>query len=881
MRFDFESDELGKEKTVGTVDERDLFVCYMGPEAWPSHLEATKSDRLPHLLAAAIKARKPEMMKSTELTICEEEGTESSLGDVLIFPDMIRYRGLTCSNVNTFVEEVLMKDADWHDGFLEAIRGSYVFVCCHESKDSKCGASGPALIRKFKEGIEAQGLGPQVIVRACSHLGGHECLGTVIIFSSDAKGEVTGHWYGYVSPDDVNLLLNKHMRQNETGDHIRRGQLGLSEEQHLEDLELKRVKNGITVLKKAGTGTGGEDNLMCSLQDIMDLSPEVENLEFDSSKMKETDAMYLAALAGDGVPQQIPPCPDAISSESRSEVEVPLQQAPSHQTAIIPQNANSENGAAEMNGHNTDGLEEENGRSAADKTILQRSEVEAPLQQAPSHQIAITPENANNEIEAAEVNGHNTDGLEEENGRSEVQLSTPLQKKAQPSDEVVWTGSAQSFVANLLKPIQVKPESFEPEALEPLPYHQRAMTEHIQDPNAADPTGLRNDIIKKKFLIPEDFNGEAVLDHSDVHKVRTAQELRNIIENTSGWLSARITKALLVNGSVFQIPVHMVIDKTYRKSGAVCVVRGEELPHVPVETSLYTHSLTAVLAERRPQYSHISDMVIEKHDFRGNLWARRRYSLQGDNEYHVLQWLPKVVEDTKAIKVNLEMKTQQAEEAPADDFSIKKCIAVVKTIEELSTDEKLQSEELTFTSCTQLSLRAFFRLDCERTGGRCSGQGAPVLEREWLGFKAASPTGGSRRDRVVGLLGCGPVLLLARRGGVAAPPSSLWCLLRPRAGCCRPWVASATMLQLGVAGSGRPGWVRLVESGRRLPTARWMAPAWWWRRHGAGGVRVSGYADQLPVAGCVGVWRPVLRVFACVASADADDAAPVGVVLPS
>ncbi|XP_048536363.1 uncharacterized protein LOC125514998 [Triticum urartu] len=628
MRFDFESDELGKEKTVGTVDERDLFVCYMGPEAWPSHLEATKSDRLPHLLAAAIKARKPEMMKSTELTICEEEGTESSLGDVLIFPDMIRYRGLTCSNVNTFVEEVLMKDADWHDGFLEAIRGSYVFVCCHESKDSKCGASGPALIRKFKEGIEAQGLGPQVIVRACSHLGGHECLGTVIIFSSDAKGEVTGHWYGYVSPDDVNLLLNKHMRQNETGDHIRRGQLGLSEEQHLEDLELKRVKNGITVLKKAGTGTGGEDNLMCSLQDIMDLSPEVENLEFDSSKMKETDAMYLAALAGDGVPQQ------------RSEVEVPLQQAPSHQTAIIPQNANSENGAAEMNGHNTDGLEEENGRSAADKTILQRSEVEAPLQQAPSHQIAITPENANNEIEAAEVNGHNTDGLEEENGRSEVQ------------------------------------------------------TEHIQDPNAADPTGLRNDIIKKKFLIPEDFNGEAVLDHSDVHKVRTAQELRNIIENTSGWLSARITKALLVNGSVFQIPVHMVIDKTYRKSGAVCVVRGEELPHVPVETSLYTHSLTAVLAERRPQYSHISDMVIEKHDFRGNLWARRRYSLQGDNEYHVLQWLPKVVEDTKAIKVNLEMKTQQAEEAPADDFSIKKCIAVVKTIEELSTDEKVGSFDI-------------------------------------------------------------------------------------------------------------------------------------------------------------------------------------------
>ena len=44
--------------------------------------------------------------------------------------------------------------------------------------------------------------------------------------------------------------------------------------------------------------------------------------------------------------------------------------------------------------------------------------------------------------------------------------------------------------------------------------------------------------------------------------------------------------------------------------------------------------------------------------------------------------------------MNLEMKTQQAEEAPADDFSIKKCIAVVKTIEELSTDEKVGSFDI-------------------------------------------------------------------------------------------------------------------------------------------------------------------------------------------
>ena len=87
-----------------------------------------------------------------------------------------------------------MKDADWHDGFLEAIRGSYVFVCCHGSRDKRCGVCGPALITRFKEEIEGQGLDGQVAVSACSHVGGHKYAGNVIIFSPDAKGEVTGHW---------------------------------------------------------------------------------------------------------------------------------------------------------------------------------------------------------------------------------------------------------------------------------------------------------------------------------------------------------------------------------------------------------------------------------------------------------------------------------------------------------------------------------------------------------------------------------------------------------------------------------------------------------------------------------------------------------------
>uniref|UniRef100_A0ACD5YKN1 Uncharacterized protein n=1 Tax=Avena sativa TaxID=4498 RepID=A0ACD5YKN1_AVESA len=265
--FGFQRPELGKEKLAGTVGfhERHVFLCYKGPEEWPSHVEATESDRLPRLLAAAIKARKSNLKKSTKLTICEgEDGTESSLGDVLIFPDMIRYRGLTHFDVDNFVEEVLVKDVEWLPGSAEAIRGSYVFVCAHGSRDKRCGVCGPALITRFKEEIEGQGLDGQVAVSACSHVGGHKYAGNVIIFSSDAKGEVTGHWYGYVAPDDVPVLLQKHIAQGEIVDHLWRGQLGMTEEQQKKALELKHMTNGVTEEESSAKEANETDGAACN-----------------------------------------------------------------------------------------------------------------------------------------------------------------------------------------------------------------------------------------------------------------------------------------------------------------------------------------------------------------------------------------------------------------------------------------------------------------------------------------------------------------------------------------------------------------------------------------------------------------------------------------
>ncbi|KAE8704291.1 WEB family protein [Hibiscus syriacus] len=213
----------------GTVQfyERHVFLCYKSPSVWPPRIEAAEFDRLPRLLSAAVWARKTDMIKETRLTICEgHDGTETSNGDVLIFPDMIRYRRLTHFDVDTFVEEVLVKNGVWLPGTPEKLQGSFVLFVLMDPEIAA---------------VEFVGLHCP-----CSHIGGHKYAGNVIIFGSNINGEVTGHWYGYVTPDDVPTLLEWHIGKGEITDSLWRGQMGLSEEKQKKFQELRRLANGET-----------------------------------------------------------------------------------------------------------------------------------------------------------------------------------------------------------------------------------------------------------------------------------------------------------------------------------------------------------------------------------------------------------------------------------------------------------------------------------------------------------------------------------------------------------------------------------------------------------------------------------------------------------
>ncbi|KAL3734587.1 hypothetical protein ACJRO7_023871 [Eucalyptus globulus] len=258
--FGFSRPEFRQAQLAGTVQfyKRHVFLCYKNPKVWPPRIEAAEFDRLPRLLSAAVVVRKNDMRNETRLTICEgHDGTETSNGDVLIFPDMIRYRRLTHFDVDTFVEEVLVKDGEWLPGAPESLNGFYVFVCSHGSRDRRCGVCGPALVSRFREEIELHGLHGKVTVSPCSHVGGHDYAGNVIIFGPDFSGAISGHWYGYVSPEDVPILLEQHIEQGKIVDWLWRGQMGLSEDAQKKLHEQRfQLEGDITVNKgKEPTGT--------------------------------------------------------------------------------------------------------------------------------------------------------------------------------------------------------------------------------------------------------------------------------------------------------------------------------------------------------------------------------------------------------------------------------------------------------------------------------------------------------------------------------------------------------------------------------------------------------------------------------------------------
>ncbi|KAK7265987.1 hypothetical protein RIF29_18624 [Crotalaria pallida] len=231
VKHGFSRREMYKADLAGTVEayDRHVFLCYKNHLSWPPRVENSNSHPLPKTIARASKARQNDITIKTKFTVCEAiEKFDFSDGDVLIFPDMIKYSGVDESKVDSFFDDVIVKNEIWGAGAgpRDELTGSYIFVCAHGSRDVRCGVCGPALIEKLNQEIGLRGLKKQISVLACSHIGGHKYAGNVIIYGPGRDGNITGHWYGYVTPNDVPALLDQHIAKGEVIQKLWRGQMG-------------------------------------------------------------------------------------------------------------------------------------------------------------------------------------------------------------------------------------------------------------------------------------------------------------------------------------------------------------------------------------------------------------------------------------------------------------------------------------------------------------------------------------------------------------------------------------------------------------------------------------------------------------------------------
>ena len=203
---------------------RHVILC-SGQASWPSHID--EDGGFAQVLAQAVEAAKDRLDTPVKITACDAASTGPGM-DLLVFPDCVRYLGLSAADIPIFVADHLV--ADHLTSNTASLRfqhrplgGRHVFVCTHGERDYRCGECGPSLLAALHSYLAAAGLADVVHVYRSSHVGGHAYAGNVLIYPE-------GDWYGYVTPADVPRLVDRHLAGGEIVWDLWRGRMGLTPE---------------------------------------------------------------------------------------------------------------------------------------------------------------------------------------------------------------------------------------------------------------------------------------------------------------------------------------------------------------------------------------------------------------------------------------------------------------------------------------------------------------------------------------------------------------------------------------------------------------------------------------------------------------------------
>ncbi|KAK9827965.1 hypothetical protein WJX81_002585 [Elliptochloris bilobata] len=143
--------------------------------------------------------------------------------DLMLFPDGVEYRGLPVVAISDIVAAHVTEPTEEHPDFeppelppgagqmQDHISGLCLFVCCHGSRDGRCGSLGEALARRLEAAAREAGLlGDPVRVFRCSHIGGHKYAANVCVYGPASPCD--GDWFGGVRAADAPAFLQALLR---------------------------------------------------------------------------------------------------------------------------------------------------------------------------------------------------------------------------------------------------------------------------------------------------------------------------------------------------------------------------------------------------------------------------------------------------------------------------------------------------------------------------------------------------------------------------------------------------------------------------------------------------------------------------------------------
>lgn len=154
--------------------------------------------------------------------------------DVLIFPACLQLHSVPIDDLGAVVAAQLAAAAS---GLPDAgaptaqLPSPALLICCHKSRDKRCGELGPPLAAALAQA------GATVFLS--SHVGGHKWAGNVIVYGQGHAA--SGNWFGGLSQADAGAFMQALQSLGEAQDPVThpvlrkywRGRTGMSKEEQL------------------------------------------------------------------------------------------------------------------------------------------------------------------------------------------------------------------------------------------------------------------------------------------------------------------------------------------------------------------------------------------------------------------------------------------------------------------------------------------------------------------------------------------------------------------------------------------------------------------------------------------------------------------------